>query len=89
MCVPDGEAPVRSLTRPLRGHCFPDPREQPILGTKAFVVLRTPASADELMAWVAERVAGYKRVRQIEFTDRIPRSPAGKILRRLLAGLAD
>jgi acyl-coenzyme A synthetase/AMP-(fatty) acid ligase len=41
------------------------------------------------MAWVAERVAGYKRVRQIEFTDRIPRSPAGKILRRLLAGLAD
>jgi acyl-CoA synthetase (AMP-forming)/AMP-acid ligase II len=52
---------------------------------KAFVVLRTPASADELMAWVGERVAGYKRVRQIEFTDRIPRSPAGKILRRLLA----
>jgi acyl-coenzyme A synthetase/AMP-(fatty) acid ligase len=52
---------------------------------KAFIVLRAPASADELMAWVGERVAGYKRVRQIEFTDRIPRSPAGKILRRLLA----
>jgi acyl-coenzyme A synthetase/AMP-(fatty) acid ligase len=52
---------------------------------KAFVVLRAPASADELMAWVGARVAGYKRVRQIEFTDRIPRSPAGKILRRLLA----
>jgi acyl-CoA synthetase (AMP-forming)/AMP-acid ligase II len=51
---------------------------------KAFVALRTPASADELMAWVGERVAGYKRVRQIEFTDHIPRSPAGKILRRLL-----
>ena len=51
---------------------------------KAFVVLRTPASADELMAWVGERAAGYKRVRQIEFTDQIPRSPAGKILRRLL-----
>ncbi len=51
---------------------------------KAFVVLRTPASADDLMAWVGERVAGYKRVRQIEFTDHIPRSGAGKILRRLL-----
>lgn len=51
---------------------------------EGFVVLRTPASADELMAWVGERVAGYKRVRQIEFTDHIPRSPAGKILRRLL-----
>jgi acyl-CoA synthetase (AMP-forming)/AMP-acid ligase II len=51
---------------------------------KAFVVLRTPASADELMAWAGERVAPYKRVRHIEFTDHIPRSPAGKILRRLL-----
>jgi len=51
---------------------------------KAFVVLKAPASAQELMAWVAERVAAYKRVRQVEFTDRIPRSPAGKILRRLL-----
>ncbi|HYA51195.1 MAG TPA: hypothetical protein VEG33_08480, partial [Streptosporangiaceae bacterium] len=52
---------------------------------KAFVVLRAPASEQELMAWVAERVAGYKRVRQVEFTDSIPKSPAGKILRRLLA----
>ena len=51
---------------------------------KAFVVLRAPASAQELMAWVAGRVASYKRVRQVEFIDSIPRSPAGKILRRLL-----
>jgi acyl-CoA synthetase (AMP-forming)/AMP-acid ligase II len=52
---------------------------------KAFVVLRAPASEEELMAWVAERVASYKRVREVEFTDSIPKSPAGKILRRLLA----
>jgi acyl-coenzyme A synthetase/AMP-(fatty) acid ligase len=52
---------------------------------KAFVVLRAPASAQELMAWVAGRVASYKRVRQVEFIDSIPKSPAGKILRRLLA----
>jgi len=51
---------------------------------KAFVVLKAPASAQELMAWVAERVAAYKRARQVKFTDSIPRSPAGKILRRLL-----
>jgi acyl-CoA synthetase (AMP-forming)/AMP-acid ligase II len=51
---------------------------------KAFVVLRAPASAQELMAWVAGRVASYKRVRQVEFIDSIPKSPAGKILRRLL-----
>jgi acyl-CoA synthetase (AMP-forming)/AMP-acid ligase II len=51
---------------------------------KAFVVLRAPASAQELMAWVAGHVASYKRVRQVEFIDSIPRSPTGKILRRLL-----
>jgi acyl-coenzyme A synthetase/AMP-(fatty) acid ligase len=48
------------------------------------VVLRAAASAQELMGWVAERVAPYKRVRIVEFTDSIPKSPSGKILRRLL-----
>jgi acyl-CoA synthetase (AMP-forming)/AMP-acid ligase II len=47
-------------------------------------VLRYSATADELTAWVAERVAPYKRVRRIEFVDQIPKSPSGKILRRLL-----
>jgi acyl-coenzyme A synthetase/AMP-(fatty) acid ligase len=36
------------------------------------------------MAWVAERVAPHKRVRAIEWVDEIPRSPSGKILRRVL-----
>ena len=50
----------------------------------AFVVLKTPATADELMAFVAERVASYKKVRRIDFIDAIPKSPSGKILRRVL-----
>jgi acyl-coenzyme A synthetase/AMP-(fatty) acid ligase len=36
------------------------------------------------MAWVAERVAPYKRIRAVRFVDAIPRTPAGKILRRVL-----
>jgi acyl-CoA synthetase (AMP-forming)/AMP-acid ligase II/NAD(P)-dependent dehydrogenase (short-subunit alcohol dehydrogenase family) len=52
---------------------------------KAFIVLKAPASAEELTRWVAERVAPYKRLRRVEFTGQIPRSPSGKILRRLLA----
>jgi acyl-CoA synthetase (AMP-forming)/AMP-acid ligase II/NAD(P)-dependent dehydrogenase (short-subunit alcohol dehydrogenase family) len=52
---------------------------------KAFIVLKAPAPAAELMAWVAERVAPYKRLRRIEFTSHIPKSPSGKILHRLLA----
>jgi acyl-coenzyme A synthetase/AMP-(fatty) acid ligase len=33
---------------------------------------------------VAARVAPHKRVRAVRFTDAIPRTPAGKIVRRLL-----
>ena len=51
---------------------------------KAFVVLKGDASPEELMAHVAERVAPYKKVRLLEIIDTIPRSPSGKILRRLL-----
>lgn len=51
---------------------------------KAYVVRREPVSERELMDWVASRVAPYKRVRRLEFTDCIPRSPSGKIMRRLL-----
>jgi 4-coumarate--CoA ligase len=52
---------------------------------KAFVVARDPAlTADEVMAFVAEHVATYKRVRHVDFLEMIPKSPSGKILRRLL-----
>ena len=48
---------------------------------KAFVVRRDDCSADELMAYVAERVSPYKRIRQLEFLESIPKSSSGKILR--------
>jgi acyl-CoA synthetase (AMP-forming)/AMP-acid ligase II len=53
---------------------------------KAFVVLRPEASvtADELMAYVEAKVAAHKRIRFLEFVDGIPKSPSGKILRRVL-----
>jgi acyl-CoA synthetase (AMP-forming)/AMP-acid ligase II len=52
---------------------------------KAFIVPRGHVAADELMAWMGERVAHYKRIRRVEFVERIPKSPSGKILRRQLA----
>ena len=51
---------------------------------KAFVVSSGEHDADSLMAWVAERVAPYKKVRALDFVSEIPKSPAGKILRRVL-----
>ena len=49
---------------------------------KAFVVRRGPLDADDLMAWVAERVAPHKKIRQVAFVDAIPKSSSGKILRK-------
>ena len=48
---------------------------------KAFIVLKQEISATEIMAWVAEKVAAYKQIKEIEFIDQIPKSPSGKILR--------
>ncbi|MFD4630809.1 class I adenylate-forming enzyme family protein [Streptomyces sp. NPDC058284] len=43
-----------------------------------------PVTRAELTAHLAERLAPYKRPRHLEFIDHVPRSPAGKILKRLL-----
>jgi acyl-CoA synthetase (AMP-forming)/AMP-acid ligase II len=51
----------------------------------AFVVARQPVSADDLMLFVAGQVAPHEKIRRLVFTDEIPKSPAGKILRRALA----
>lgn len=53
---------------------------------KAFVTLHPckSLSGERVQAHVKSQVAGYKQVREVEFVDAIPRSPAGKILRRLL-----
>ncbi|MFD4032226.1 4-coumarate--CoA ligase family protein [Streptomyces sp. NPDC058637] len=54
---------------------------------KAYVV-RGPAAqdltADDVMAYVAERVSPYKKVRRAEFIEAVPRAASGKILRREL-----
>ena len=52
---------------------------------KAFVALAGDATAQEIMDFVAERVAPYKKLRALEFVDEIPKSPSGKILRRVLS----
>jgi acyl-CoA synthetase (AMP-forming)/AMP-acid ligase II len=50
----------------------------------AFIVATEEVSDDELMSWVAERVAPHKRIRRVERIEEIPCSPSGKILRREL-----
>ena len=63
---------------------IPSPDEEAGEVPKAFVVLKGEASPEELMAFVAERVAPHKKIRRLEFVEEIPKSPSGKILRRIL-----
>jgi acyl-CoA synthetase (AMP-forming)/AMP-acid ligase II len=51
----------------------------------AVVVPRGTLEPERLIAWVAERVAPHKRIRAVRLVSEIPRTPSGKILRRLLA----
>jgi len=64
----------------------PDPEtgERP----KAFVVADGELDRDELRSFVAEQVADYKRIEEIEEIDALPRSPTGKLLRRMLVAEA-
>ncbi|KMU76787.1 long-chain-fatty-acid-CoA ligase [Coccidioides immitis RMSCC 3703] len=80
----------------LLGH--PDVADCAVLGVKddyagekpkAYVVLRDGLSVSEemgkkLMKYVSERKVRFKWVEEIEFTDAVPKSPSGKILRRVL-----
>jgi acyl-CoA synthetase (AMP-forming)/AMP-acid ligase II len=63
---------------------IPSPDEEAGEVPKAFIVARSPTPAEEIMAFVAERVAPYKKIRKLQFIDAIPKSASGKILRRVL-----
>lgn len=53
---------------------------------KAYVVLKPGATISEaaIIDFVASHLSPQKRVREVEFIDTIPKSSAGKILRRIL-----
>ncbi|MDP9238503.1 MAG: AMP-binding protein [Chloroflexota bacterium] len=52
---------------------------------KAFVVAREPGlDLNAVLAFVADKVAPYKKIRYIETVEAIPKNPSGKILRRQL-----
>lgn len=61
---------------------------------KAFIVVRKTVKSRELallgqeiMQYVRKRKISHKAVREVEFVESIPKSPSGKILRRLLKGM--
>jgi acyl-CoA synthetase (AMP-forming)/AMP-acid ligase II len=63
---------------------IPSPDEEAGEVPKAFVVAKEPTQAEDIMAFVAARVAPHKRIRRLQFIETIPKSASGKILRRVL-----
>ncbi len=65
---------------------IPVPDEEAGEIPKAFVVLKdgAEATAGELQDFVAGQVASFKKIRELEFIDAIPKAVSGKILRRVL-----
>jgi benzoate-CoA ligase len=59
------------------------PDAEGLTKTKAFVVLKTGAQADEatLKTFVKERLAPFKYPRQIAFVEELPKTATGKIQR--------
>jgi acyl-CoA synthetase (AMP-forming)/AMP-acid ligase II len=86
--VAPAELEALLLTHPSVADCavIPAPDDEAGEVPKAFVVLKTDHSATdaELIAFVASHVAPHKKIRRVEFVEQIPKSPSGKILRRVL-----
>ena len=63
---------------------IPSPDEEAGEVPKAFVVLKGEISPQEIMDFVASKVAPHKKIRRLEVVEEIPKSASGKILRRVL-----
>eukprot|EP01104_Vermistella_antarctica_P016715 TRINITY_DN5751_c3_g1_i1.p1 TRINITY_DN5751_c3_g1~~TRINITY_DN5751_c3_g1_i1.p1 ORF type:complete len:663 (+),score=130.92 TRINITY_DN5751_c3_g1_i1:117-2105(+) len=87
--VPPAELEAVLLTHPMVVDAAVVPVPDEFAGElpKAFVVLKPGAdqpSESDIMEFVKNQVAAYKQIRMLEFITEIPKSAAGKILRRVL-----
>ncbi|KAI6675470.1 hypothetical protein NL676_003376 [Syzygium grande] len=80
------QVPPAELEHVLQSH--PQIAEAAVIlaGSMAFVVRKPGAyvAESEIMEFIAEQVAPYKKIRRVAFISSIPKNPAGKILRREL-----
>ncbi|KAM3960236.1 uncharacterized protein ACR2FA_005712 [Aphomia sociella] len=87
------QVPPAELESILREH--PDVQDAGVVGVpdsrtgeapKAFVVLKDGSKPDEksILQYVSERVADFKKIKEIVFLDSLPKNPSGKLLRRVL-----
>lgn len=87
--VPPAELEAVLLTHPCVADAavIPYPDDEAGEVPKGILVLREQVEPEAILEFVAERVAPHKRIRYLEFVDKIPKSPSGKILRRVLVDM--
>ncbi|RDY12997.1 4-coumarate--CoA ligase-like 5, partial [Mucuna pruriens] len=90
--VPPAELEALLLTHPaiLDAAVIPYPDKEAGQYPMAYVVRKVGSSLSEsqVMDFVAEQVAPYKRIRKVAFISSVPKNPSGKILRKDLIKLA-
>jgi len=73
-------------THPSIKECAVIGKPDPVAGEipKAYVVMKEEATVtrDELIEYCRKRIASYKRIREVEFVAELPKSIAGKILKK-------
>jgi len=86
--VPPAELEAILLTHPeiIDAAVIPKPDLEAGEIPKAFVVKRANSTltAQNVVAYTADKLAPYKKIREVEFIDQIPKTISGKILRREL-----
>ncbi|KAG2706596.1 hypothetical protein I3760_05G110500 [Carya illinoinensis] len=63
---------------------LPDEEAGEIPGASVVMAPGAKESEEDVIHYVASSVAHYKKVRVVQFVDTIPKSPSGKIMRRLI-----
>lgn len=63
---------------------LPDEEAGEIPGASIVMAPGAKESEEDVIHYVASSVAHYKKVRVVQFVDTIPKSPSGKIMRRLI-----
>lgn len=84
--VPPAELEAVLLTHPCVADAavIPCPDDEAGEVPKAIVVLKNHTTEADILNFANDRVAPYKKIRYVEFMEQIPKSPSGKILRRVL-----
>ena len=61
-------------------------RDDDLWGQRVCVAYSGPAASEDVAAWALERLAAYKRPKEIERLDSLPHNASGKVQRLALAG---